>query len=333
VSLHEAIRRLAEGQVLSFVEARGAFSDLVAGSASEAQKGAFLLGLASRGERPDEVAGAVSAMRERMITVAASARPLLDTCGPGGSGAGTLNISTAAALVCAAAGVAVAKHGNRSVTSRCGSADVLEALGVKIECSREEAEESLSRDGFVFLFAPAFHPAMREVAAVRRDLAVRTIFNLIGPLVNPAGATHQLIGVGRFETARLMAESLGRLGSSRAIVFHSENGLDELTPGSAAIGFEVRGNQVARWRLDSGVLAQRPVEPSEIASVGPRENAETLRRVFGGEPGPARETILLNSSVALWLCERAGTLDESFELARVAIDSGAVSGLLSRLLR
>jgi len=331
VSVALALRRLADGKTLSIEESRDAFFDLMEGHATDAQKGALLLGLASRGETAAELAGAVGAVREKMKRVVASRRPLLDTCGTGGHGATTVNISTAAAFVCAGAGVAVAKHGNRSAT-RCGSADVLESLGVPLERSPEQAAADLDGVGFAFLFAPAFHPAMRQVAAVRKELAVRTIFNLIGPLANPAGAGRQLIGVSRFDVARLLAEAMALLGTERAIVFHSENGLDELTPGRAAIGFEIRGERASPWRFDAGVLAQREVELADLAGGAPADNAAILRRVLAGEGGPVRETVLLNAAVALWVADAAPTLHEADEMARVSIDGGAAGRVLERVV-
>ncbi|HWC65775.1 MAG TPA: anthranilate phosphoribosyltransferase [Thermoanaerobaculia bacterium] len=329
MSLSSALRKVAARGTLSAAEARDAFLDIMEGRATAAQKGALLLGLASRGETAEELAGAVGAVREKMRRVPASRRPLLDTCGTGGHGRATVNVSTAAAFVCAGAGVAVAKHGNRSAT-RCGSADVLEELGVRIEKSPEEAAAELDRTGFTFLFAPAFHPAMREVGPTRRELAVRTIFNLIGPLANPAGATRQLIGVGGFDGARLLAEALAMLGTERAIVFHSENGIDELTPGAAAVGFEVRPGRASAWRFDPGVLAQKPVELAELAGGGPADNAAVLRASLGGAPGPVRETVLLNSAAALWIAEAAPTLHEGYAMAEASIDSGRAADVLAR---
>ena len=329
MSIAHALRRIADRHTLTAEEARDAIFDLMEGRASETQKGALLLGLAARGETAAEIAGAVAAVRAKMKRVNARRRPLLDTCGTGGHGSVTVNVSTGAAFVCAGAGVAVAKHGNRSAT-RCGSADVLEALGVPLETTPEEAAAEIDAAGFAFLFAPAFHPAMREISAARKELAVRTIFNLIGPLANPAGADRQLIGVSRFDVARLLAEALAMVGTERAIVFHSENGLDELTPGIAAIGFEVREGRAVAWRFDPGVLAQRPVEKHELAGGAPAQNAETLRRVLGGEQGPVLETVLLNAAVALWIADAAGTLHESYELARRSVDGGAARAALER---
>ena len=327
MSISAALRRLADRRTLSEAESRAAFFELMEGRATDSQKGALLLGLASRGETPEELAGAVGAVREKMLRVDARRRPLLDTCGTGGHGRKTVNVSTAAAFACAGAGVAVAKHGNRSAT-RCGSADVLEALGVPIDRSPEQARADLERSGFAFLFAPAFHPAMREIAPTRRDLGVRTIFNLIGPLANPAGADRQLIGVSRFDVARLLAEALALLGTERAIVFHSENGLDELTPGVAAIGFEVRPGRTADWRFDPGVLAQRPVELEELSGGDAAENADALRSVLGGAPGPVRETVLVHAAAALWIAEAAPTLHEGYEMAASSIDSGRAAAIL-----
>jgi anthranilate phosphoribosyltransferase len=329
VSIARALRRIADRGTLSAGEARDAFFDLMEGRASDAQKGALLLGLAARGETPEELAGAVGAVREKMLRVPSARTPLLDTCGTGGHGRTTVNVSTAAAFVCAGAGVAVAKHGNRSAT-RCGSADVLESLGVPIEKSPAQAAAELDGTGFTFLFAPAFHPAMRQVAPARRELAVRTIFNLIGPLANPADANRQLIGVSRFDVARLLAEALAMLGTERAIVFHSENGLDELTPGVAAIGFEVRPGRAAAWRFDAGVLAQRPVEIADLAGGAPAENAAILRAVLDGAPGPVRETVLVNAAAALWIADAAPTLHEGYAMAEAAIDSGRAAAVLAR---
>jgi anthranilate phosphoribosyltransferase len=322
MSLREALDRLGERKPLSAEASRAAFLELMEEDVTDAQKGAFLLGLASRGETPDEVAGAVSALRARMSPVSSSRSPLLDTCGTGGDGAATFNVSTAAAFVCAGAGVAVAKHGNRAVSSRCGSADVLEVLGVPLETTPEAAGRNLDSHGFAFLFAPAFHPAMKSVARVRRELGVRTIFNLIGPLANPARPSRQIIGVGRFEVARLLAGAMAMLETERTIIFHSENGLDELTPGVPAIGFEIRADRVTPWRFDPGVLAQKPVERGEIAGAGASENAEILRRVLGGEGGPIRETVLLNSAAALWVAGAAPTLSDGYEIAGDSVDHG-----------
>lgn len=333
MSLPDALHLLAERRPMSGETAKGAFLDLMEGRATDAQKGALLMGLAARGETPEEVAGAVSALREKMTPVVSPRSPLVDTCGTGGDGAATFNVSTAAALVCAGAGAAVAKHGNRAVSSRCGSADVLEALGVPLETTAEEVARDLESRGFAFLFAPAFHPAMKEAAGVRRQLGVRTIFNLVGPLANPARPSRQLIGVGRFEVASLLARAMALLESERTIIFHSENGLDELTPGVPAIGFEIRGPRVDPWRFDPGVLAQRAVAREELAGGDARENAATLVRVLGGERGPLRETVLLNSAAGLWVAGTAATLHDGYDLACESIDRGRAGAVLEAARR
>jgi len=327
----EALKILADRRPLPRARAEAAFGDLMDGQASEAQKGAILLGIAARGETAEEIAGAVAALRSRMRRVATGRSPLLDTCGPGGLGRDLFNLSTAAAVVAAGAGAAVAKHGNRSISSRVGSADVLAASGVRVDLDPERAGRILDDTGLVFLFAPSFHPAMKELGTVRRELGVRTIFNALGPLANPAGAARQLIGVGRPDLTRLLADALAALGNERAIVFHSENGLDELTPGVAAFGVEVRDGWTRPWRLDARALAQRPGDLAELAGGDAGENAAMLARLLEGEPGARREAVLLNVAVALVVEGRARDVEDGYERARAAIDSGAARGRLEAL--
>ena len=327
----EALRIVATRRPLPRELAEAAFGDLMDGKASEAQKGAILLGIATRGETADEIAGAVSALRSRMKRVTTRRAPLLDTCGPGGLGRDLFNVSTAAAVVAAGAGAAVAKHGNRSISSRVGSADVLAAAGVAVDLDPETAGRILDEVGLVFLFAPAFHPAMRELGTVRRELGVRTIFNALGPLANPAGATRQLIGVGRPELVQLLADALAALGSERAIVFHSENGLDELTPGVPAFGVQVRDGWTRPWRFDPGVLRQTTVTLAELAGGDAAENAAQLVRLLEGEPGPRREAVLLNVSAALVVEGRVADIPDGYELASWALDRGSARESLERL--
>jgi anthranilate phosphoribosyltransferase len=249
--------------------------------------------------------------------------PLLDTCGPGGLGRDLFNISTAAAVVAAGAGAAVAKHGNRSISSRVGSADVLSACGVSIDLDPEAAGRVLDEVGLVFLFAPSFHPAMKELGTVRRELGVRTIFNALGPLANPAGASRQLIGVGRPELVGLLADALSSLGTERAVVFHVSNGLDELVPGVAASGVEVNGGWTRPWRYDPSALSQKTVTLGELAGGDAQANAAMLERLLDGETGPRREAVLLNVAVALTVAGCAADVREGYEKGRAAIDSGA----------
>lgn len=327
----EALKIVAARHALPRDLAERVFLDLMDGKATEAQKGALLLGIATRGETSDEIAGAVSALRARMRKVKTARTPLLDTCGPGGLGRDLFNLSTAAAIVSAGAGAFVAKHGNRSISSRVGSADVLAACGVSVDLDPAAAGRILDDVGLVFLFAPAFHPAMKELGTVRRELGVRTIFNALGPLANPAGARRQLIGVGRPELVRLLAEALASLGGERAVVFHSENGLDEFVPGVAAWGVEVRDGWTRPWKLGAGDLPGRAVSIDELRGGDAEENAEMLRRLLEGETGPRREAVLWNAAVALTVEGSAGTLAEGFERAAEAIDSGAAAEKFSRL--
>jgi anthranilate phosphoribosyltransferase len=318
----EALKTVAARRTLPRPLAEATFGDLMDGQATEAQKGAILLGIATRGETAEEIAGAVTALRRRMRRVCSRRAPLLDTCGPGGLGRDLFNISTATAIVAAGAGAAVAKHGNRSISSRVGSADVLAAAGLPVELEPDRAGRILDETGLVFLFAPSFHPAMKELGTVRRELGIRTIFNALGPLANPAGATRQLVGVGRPDLTRLLADALAALGSERAIVFHSENGLDELTPGVAAFGVEVENGSTRPWRLEADALRQSPVPLESLAGGDAAANAAMLLRLLEGEPGPRRETVLVNVAAALVVEGRARNLPEGYERAHTAIDSG-----------
>ena len=326
-----ALQEIAARRTLSREMAEAAFGDLMDGKATEAQKGAMLLGIATRGETAEEIAGAVAALRGRMRRVASKRAPLLDTCGPGGLGRDLFNVSTAAAVVAAGAGAAVAKHGNRSISSRVGSADMLAAAGVPIDLDPEGAGRVLDSVGLVFLFAPTFHPAMKELGTVRRELGVRTIFNALGPLANPAGAARQLIGVGRPELVALLADALAALGAERAIVFHSENGLDELVPGVAASGMEVTDGSTRPWRFDPAALSQRPVSLAELAGGDASSNAAMLERLLDGEAGPRREAVLLNAALALVVEGRARDVEDGYELARTAVDKGAARTVFDNL--
>jgi anthranilate phosphoribosyltransferase len=330
-SVAEALRLVAARKSLPRALAETSFGDLMEGKATEAQKGALLLGIATRGETAEEVAGAVAALRARMRRVQSRRAPLLDTCGPGGLGRDLFNLSTAAAVVAAGAGAAVAKHGNRSISSRVGSADMLAASGVAVELEPERAARILDEVGLVFLFAPSFHPAMKELGTVRRELGIRTIFNALGPLANPAGAQRQLIGVGRPELVRLLADALASLGSERAIVFHSENGLDELVPGTPAFGVEVRDGWTRPWRFDPSALSQDPVAVEQLAGGDAATNAAMLERLLSGENGARREAVLLNVAVALIVEGRAADVREGYERACASLDSGAAARIFERL--
>jgi anthranilate phosphoribosyltransferase len=327
----EALKTIAARHALSRELAESVFLDLMDGQATEAQKGAILIGIATRGETSDEIAGAVAALRARMRRVQTRRAPLLDTCGPGGIGRDLFNLSTATAIVAAGAGADVAKHGNRSISSRVGSADVLAAAGVAIDLDPDRAGRVLDEVGLVFLFAPAFHPAMKELGTVRRELGVRTIFNSLGPLANPAGASRQMIGVGRPELVGLLAGALAMLGSERAVVFHSSDGLDELIPGVPATGVEVRDGWTRPWRYDPADVRQKAVDPAELAGGDAAENAGMLRRLLEGERGPRRETVLLNAALGLVVTDLARTLEEGYGMAAAALDAGRALSSFDRL--
>ena len=329
--VQEALQVIASRRTLPRELAEAAFGDLMDGKATEAQKGAVLLGIATRGETAEEIAGAVSALRSRMRRVATRRSPLLDTCGPGGLGRDLFNLSTAAAIVAAGAGAAVAKHGNRSISSRVGSADVLAAAGVVIDLDAEAAGRVLDEVGLAFLFAPTFHPAMKELGTVRRELGVRTIFNALGPLANPAGARRQVIGVGRPELVRLLADALAALGAERAIVFHSDDGLDELVPGVGAWGVEVNEGWTQPWQLAPDALGQRAVSLAELAGGDAAGNAAMLERLLDGEAGARREAALANAALALVVEGRAADISDGHERARAAIDGGAARAVFDRL--
>jgi anthranilate phosphoribosyltransferase len=327
----DGLKVVASRQSLPRELAERVFGDLMDGKATEAQKGALLLGIATRGETSEEIAGAVAALRARMRRVPTSRSPILDTCGPGGIGRDLFNLSTAAAVIAAGAGACVAKHGNRSISSRVGSADVLSACGVAVELEPESAGRVLDEVGLVFLFAPAFHPAMKELGTVRRELGVRTIFNALGPLANPAGARRQLIGVGRPELVRLLADALASLGAERAIVFHSANGLDEFVPGVDAAGVEVREGWTRPWKLDRSRLPGRTVQREELRGGDASENAAMLRRLLEGESGARREAVLWNAAVALTVEGSASDVADGYERAAHAIDGGAARERFERL--
>jgi anthranilate phosphoribosyltransferase len=327
----EALRIVAGRTPLSRDLAESVFGDLMDGKATEAQKGAILIGIATRGETADEIAGAVAALRSRMRRVSTSRAPLLDTCGPGGIGRDMFNLSTATAIVAAGAGACVAKHGNRSISSRVGSADVLAAAGVPIELDPDRAGRLLDEIGLVFLFAPSFHPAMKELGTVRRELGVRTIFNALGPLANPAGASRQMIGVGRPELVRLLADALAMLGSERAVVFHSANGLDELIPGVPASGIEVRGGWSRPWKYEPEDVRQPAVDVRALAGGDAPSNALMLTALLEGEKGARREAVLLNAALGLVVADLAGDLAEGYARARSAVDEGRALAAFDRL--
>jgi anthranilate phosphoribosyltransferase len=328
----QAIARLLDGHNLTRPESREVMGEIMSGEATPAQISGFLVALRAKGETPNEIAGCAEAMREHVLAVHPKRDDLVDTAGTGGDNAQTLNISTAAALVASAAGAAVAKHGNRAVSSLSGSADVLEALGFDLELEPARIERSIDELGFGFLFAQAHHPAMKHAAPVRRELATRTVFNVLGPLTNPAGARAQVVGVFAPELAHTIADVLAQLGARRAFVVHGAYGIDELSPAGPNLVCEVVAGSVRERTVDPQDLGVARCAPDELRGGSPEENAERIRSVFAGENGGARDAILLNAAGAIAAAGHADDLREGLEIAREAVDSGAAAQRLDELV-
>jgi anthranilate phosphoribosyltransferase len=326
------IEKLQRRQDLSVEEAAGAMDEIMSGRAQPAEIAGLLIALTMKGERPSEVVGLARTMRAHATPLSRPHPDVFDTCGTGGDRAHTFNVSTIAALVVAACGVRVAKHGNRSVSSRCGSADLFEALGVNIAAPAPVVERCLDEAGIAFFFAPTFHPSMRHAGPTRKDLGVRTAFNLLGPLTNPAGAARQLIGVPRPELTELVARSLGMLGSTRAWVVHGADGLDEIsTTGYTKIS-EYRNGAVNTFYLHPSDVAVPKATPESLRGGEAAENAEIARDVLKGTRGAARDIVLLNAAASLLIAGRAADLREGIAQAATALDSGGAAAILQKLV-
>jgi anthranilate phosphoribosyltransferase len=326
--LTEAIERLSSRRDLEPSEASGVLVEIIEGNASEAQAAAFLMALRTKGETVGEIAGLARVLRERAVRVDAG-DGLVDTAGTGG-GRPTFNVSTTAAFIAAGAGCRVAKHGNRSATSQCGSADVLEALGGRIDLDAGVVADCIREIGFGFMFAPLHHPAFKHIVPVRRELGVRTIFNFLGPLTNPAGARHQVIGVsdpGKLET---MAAALGQLGAERALVVSSEDGLDEFSVSGATRVVELKDGGLATYEVTPEEVDLEPAPDGAVGAGTPEQNALVLREVLAGNPGTERSLSLLNAGAAIYVAGGAETLAEGVRAAERAVDSGAAEGVLER---
>ncbi len=324
VSVDGVIERASRGRPLTAEEAEAAFHRVMQGEVSEVKMAALLVALRTKGVVPSEVAGGVRALQRAMVPVeAAEPEGLVDTCGTGGGSVTTFNISTAAALVAAGAGVRIAKHGNRSFTSKCGSADVLEALGVRIELEPSEMARILGEVGIVFMFAPLLHPAMRHVAPVRRELGISTIMNILGPLTNPAGARRQVVGVADPELLELIVRALDELGHIRALVVHGEPGMDEVSPCGPTRVAELVDGEVRERTVTPEELGVETAPPESLAGGYPDENAEIIRRILGGEDdGGAASAVLLNAGAAIYVAGRAESLEEGVGAARESVASG-----------
>lgn len=326
-----AIDQAAAGSDLSADQTSDLIDAMLRGEATEEEIGEFLLALRRKGEAVSELVGAARAMRRHMTRIPHHHSVLLDTCGTGGSGSGTFNISTAVAIVAAACGVAVAKHGNRKATSLTGSADVLEELGVKIESEADAVAGRLDSIGICFCFAAKLHPAMRHVVGVRRKLGVKTLFNLLGPLCNPAGATHQLLGTSTSDAQKIIAAAIGQLGATRCFVVHASDGQDEVSlDGTTSVVDVIEGREQTQiWSpSDFGLL---PLKKETLAAANPAESAAIIGRLFDGEPGPCRDTVLAGTAAALLLVGRAASLRDGVQLAAEAIDSGKANEKLNAL--
>ncbi|MPY87228.1 MAG: anthranilate phosphoribosyltransferase [Luteitalea sp.] len=326
------LERLLRHQDLTTDATEAAMAMIMRGEARAATIAAFLVALRAKGERPAELVGLARAMRAAAVPLASSIDDAFDTCGTGGDGTGTINVSSLTALVVAAAGVPVAKHGNRSVSSRCGSADVFEALGVRIDARPAVVEQGLRTAGIAFLFAPTFHPAMRHAAPVRNELGVRSAFNLLGPLTNPAGARRQLVGVPRPELTELVARSLGLLGSEHVWVVHAADGLDELSTTGYSKVSECRHGVLRTFYVHPSDFGLPKAQLADLVGGEASTNAAIGREVLDGRPGPARDIVLLNAAAALYIAGRAASVHEGIERAAEAIDTGRAAVVLERMV-
>lgn len=330
--LTELLLKLTRREDLTIDEAAAAMDLVMTGQATPAQLAGLLVGLAMKGERPEEIVGLARTMRAHAVQLSKRYDDVVDTCGTGGDRAGTVNVSTGAAIVMAAAGVRVAKHGNRSVSSRCGSADVFEALGVTIAVPPAVVERSLEEAGIAFLFAPAFHPAMKHAAATRRELGLRTAFNLLGPLTNPAGPRRQIVGVPRPELTELVARALLLLGSERAWVVHGADGLDEISTTGYTKVSEAWQGTVRTFHVHPGDFGIRKAPLDALVGGDAAHNAGLLRDVLNGAGGPVRDIVLLNAAAGLFVAGAVPSVRAGIDLASAAIDDGRASRTLARLV-
>lgn len=327
----QTISRLLRGESLGEEHAADAMTEIMEGAATPAQIAGFVVALRAKGETADEIVGLVKTMRSYAATVPVEGE-VLDTCGTGGDRSGTFNVSTAAAIVCAGAGAVVAKHGNRAASSRAGSADVLEALGVKIDLEPASVASCIREAGIGFCFAPLFHPAMRHAGAPRRELGVATIFNFLGPLTNPAGARHQALGVSDPSMVDKMVACLDRLGSRRVLAFHGHGGLDELALSGPSEVTELRRGEVVRWTLDPQELGFRRAAVADVAGGSAEENAGLVRGVLAGEAGARRDIVLLNAAAGLVAAGKAEDMPRGVEAAGESVDSGRAASALAKLI-
>lgn len=332
MTIKHAIGKLADRLSLTEKEAEEVMNEIMEGKATPAQIAAYLMGLRLKGESVEEIAGSVRAMRDHAVRIAVGDPLVVDTCGTGGDGRNTFNISTTTAFVVAGAGLTVAKHGNRSVSSKSGSADVLAALGVNIELSPDRVADCINEVGIGFLFAPLYHGAMKHCAAPRHELGIRTMLNLLGPLTNPAGATIQILGVYEPRLTDLLGKVLMHLGSQHCFVVHGMDGLDEITITERTLISEAKHGVLSNYVITPEEFGLARVSPKELAGGAPEDNAKTTREILQGRKGPKRDVVCLNAAPALVAGRRAKTLQDGFLLAGETIDSGAAAEKLARLI-
>ena len=331
MAVKEAISKVVDRKNLTFDEAYSAMFRIMSGEVDQAQIAAFLVGLRMKGETVDEIAGCARAMREKALKIN-SEYDVIDTCGTGGDLAGTFNISTATAIVASAAGANVAKHGNRAVSSKCGSADVLQELGVNIELGPEEAEKCLNEIGITFIFAPIYHKAMKYAAPVRKSLGIRTIFNILGPLTNPAGAKRQLLGVFSADLTEKLAYVLAKLGSEMALVVHGAGGIDEISIAGTTRVSELKNGEIKTYEIKPEDFGIERATINSILGGDSKQNAEIILDILNGKKSPHRDVVVLNSGAAIYVAGLTQTLGEGIEMAKDVIDSGKAKRKLEELI-
>ena len=329
----EYLNKIVQKQSLSEAEMSQMITDIFSGTITEAQIGAFMAALATKGETFEELAGAAKAMRKKALRIQTSASPVVDTCGTGGDGAQTFNISTTTAFVVAGCGVTVAKHGNRSVSSQCGSADLLETLGLKLDTDPEIVEEAIRELGIGFLFAPIFHSAMRYAAKARKEVGLRSIFNMLGPLTNPAAANCQLLGVYAPELTEMFAQALRLLGAPRALVVHGHDGLDEISVCAPTRISELKDGLIRTYDITPEQFFGDPADPEDLKGGNPAVNAEITQKILNGAKGPPRDVVVLNAAAALVVAGVAADFKEGLRRAEASIDNGAAAKKLKDLIR
>ncbi len=329
----ENLNKIVHGKNLSGNEISEMITEIFSGSITDAQIGAFMAALATKGETFEELAGAAKAMRRKALRIQVSSQTVVDTCGTGGDAAQTFNISTTTAFIVAGCGVTVAKHGNRSVSSKCGSADLLEAMGVKLDINPEIVEETIEEIGIGFLYAPLYHGAMRYAAKARKEIGIRSIFNMLGPLTNPAGANCQLLGVYAPELTEMFAQALRLLGAKRAFIVHGHDGLDEISVCAPTRISELKDDLIRTYDIMPEQFFERIADPEDMLGGDSQKNAEITSKILEGEKGPRRDVVVLNASAALVAAGKAKDFKEGISLAETSIDSGAAAAKLEKLAR